>query len=141
MITKYERSVFINSEINTRQGQIQSLQFPSGSFAVSQNERMELILESFSCRKNWYNVNSTNNIFYVYDPAGPTYTECVIPAGNYMSFDTPAAAGPPAIGASLCEGIVSALTAAGFGGTCEYDPLKRKLTITPTGFAAGAYIV
>jgi hypothetical protein len=143
MITKYERSVFINSEINTRQGQIQSLQFPSGSFAVGPNERMEMILDTFHCRRNWYNINQTNGIFYVYDPAGPSYTECIIPAGNYMSFDTPSAPGPPAIGAPLTEGIVSALVNAGYGAasTCVYDPNTRKLTISPVGFPAGAYIV
>jgi len=143
MITKYQRSVFLNSEINTQQGQIQRLNFPSSSFNVSQNEQMQITLSSFHARRNWYNINQTNGIFYVFDPAAPSYTECIIPAGNYMSFDTPAAVGPPAVGASLCEGIVSALVNAGYGAgsTCTYDANTRKLTITPVGFPAGAYIV
>lgn len=141
MITKFQRSVFLNSEINTQQGQIQRINFPSSSFNVSQNEQMRITLSSFHCRRNWYNINATNNIFYVFDPAGPSYTECIIPAGNYMTFDTPSAVGPPSIGAPLTEGIVSALVNGGYGGTCTYDANTRKLTITPTGFPAGAYIV
>lgn len=143
MITKFQRSVFLNSEINTQQGQIQRINFPSSSFNVSPNEQMQLTLSTFHCRRNWYNINQTNGIFYVYDPAGPSYTECIIPAGNYMSFDIPAVAGPPSIGASLCEGIVAALVNAGYGAgsTCVYDANTRKLTITPVGFPVGAYIV
>jgi hypothetical protein len=142
MITKYQRTVFLNSEINTKQGQIQALNFPSSSFNVSQNEQMKITLSTFHCRRNWYNINATNSIFYVYNPAGSVYTECRIPEGNYESFDTPAAVGPPAVGESLCEGVVAALVNAGFvGSTCTYDPRTRKLTITPVGIPAGAYIV
>jgi len=143
MITKFQRSVFLNSEINTKQGQIQRINFPSSSFNITPNEKMKITLSTFHCRRNWYNINQTNGIFYVYDPAGPSYTECIIPAGNYMSFDTPSAVGPPAIGASLCEGIVSALVNAGYGAgsTCTYDPNTRKLRISPVGFPVGAYIV
>ena len=80
MKVKFARNVFVDSEINSiGNGQISKINFPPSAFSIAPGEMMRMILTSFEMRRNWYNVNPSNNTFYLYDPAGAgTYSPIVI---------------------------------------------------------------
>ena len=132
MKVKFARNVFVDSEINSiGNGQISKINFPPSAFSVAPGELMRMILTSFEMRRNWYNINPTNNTFYLYDPAGAgTYTPIVIAQGTYPTF------------ALLTTAIQNAVVAVVAGSTVVYDPILRKYTITlGAGVPAGAYFV
>ena len=62
---------------------------------------MALTLQQFSIRRNWYNINPTNNTGYIYIDA--TYHQFNIPVGVYATFD------------ALSLGIQAALNSAATG--------------------------
>ncbi len=125
------RLVYIDSEINAvGNGRVSQVNFPSSIFSVSQGQTMRMVLNSFEMRRNFYSVNPTNNTFYLYDPAGPTYTEIQIAPGNYQTF------------AELETAITTAVAAVVAGSTCVYTSITRSFTITLGGGApAGSFIV
>jgi len=125
------RLIYIDSEINAvGNGRVSQVNFPSSVFSVSQGQQMRMTLNSFEMRRNFYSVNPTNNTFYLYDPAGPTFTEIQIAPGNYQTFTELATAVQIAV-----AGVIA-------GSTCIYTSITRKLTITlgPTA-PAGSYLV
>lgn len=115
--------LFIDSSVNSH-GDKTKVMVPPSSFAASKNERMALTLQSFSMRRNWYNINDTNRFFYLF--YNTTYHEVAIAAGVYSTF------------ASLVTGISDALTttigplAEISSGTVTYDALTRKFSIALT---------
>lgn len=133
MKVKYSRNIWIDSELNGiggRGGEVAQIHFPPQSFTANKGEVMRLILTSFEMRRNFYNINANNNKFYLYDPAGPTFTEIAIEQGNYTDFTT------------LATAIQTATAAVVGGSTCTHDALKRKFTITLGGGApAGSFLV
>lgn len=64
-IINRRRNIFINSEQYHRKNGDVNLQFPGDDFAVNKNEMMRISLESFVMRRPFYNVNDTNNKFYI----------------------------------------------------------------------------
>lgn len=140
MIVKYARNVFIDSEINqVGNGEQIKLNFPSSSFNVKTDERMKLTLTTFEFRKNWYDVNPSNNTFYWYDPSlapANQYTPLVLEPGNYETFapTAPAGATPPL---TLGDAIINAINAHAplTGATMTFNLQKRKYTIDLTGSA------
>ena len=132
MKVKYARNVFIDSEINSiGNGQISKINFPPSAFNVAPGEMMKMILTSFEMRRNWYNINPSNNTFYLYNPAGAgTYTPVVIAQGTYSDF------------ATLATAIQTAIVAVVAGSTVSYNAILRKFTITLGGTApAGSFFV
>ena len=81
--------IFIDSSVNTH-GDKTKVIVPSHPFSATGGERMALTLVSFAMRRNWYNVNPTNNTFYVY--VSNTHHEVRITPGVYSTFATLAAA-------------------------------------------------
>ena len=77
------RLIFIDSSVNTH-GDRSHISLPPHPFTAIGNERMSLTLLSFSIRRNWMNINATNNTFYIYTAS--TFYECVIPPGVYNTF-------------------------------------------------------
>ncbi len=132
MKVKFARNVFVDSEINSiGNGQISKINFPPSAFSIAPGEMMRLILTSFEMRRNWYNVNPSNNTFYLYNPAGAgTYSPIVIAQGTYATF------------ASLATAIQTAIVSVIAGSTVVYDATLRKYTITlgPTA-PAGSFLV
>ena len=128
-MVRNSRLVFIDSEINTvgNRGKAKVL-IPNSPFSVSGTDRMRLTLLSFDMRRNWYNVNQTNQILYINDGAD-TYTEVVIPAGSYYTY------------AELAAAIQTGLRAHLATATCEYSDSTRKLSFTLTGAGANAFLV
>ena len=132
MKVKFARNVFVDSEINSiGNGQVSKINFPPSAFNVAPGEIMRMVLSSFEMRRNWYNVNPSNNTFYLFDPAGAgTFTPIVIAQGTYPTF------------ALLTTAIQTAVAAVVAGSTVTYDPILRKYTITlGGGVAAGAFLV
>jgi len=147
MIVKFARNVFIDSEINSvGNGQISKINFPPSAFAVAPKEQMKLTLTSFEMRRNWYNVNPSNNVFYFYNPTvlpAVQYTPIIIQQGTYDSFapTAPTGAVPPA---SLGDAIINGITAIPLlaASTIAYSQYTRKYTITiPAGLPAGSGFV
>jgi len=138
------RNIFIDSEqYHTVNGERVIVNFPANSFHALDGEHMKLTLTAFEMRKNFYNINSYNNKLYMYDNAGGTYSEIVIPAGDYYRFGSNAS-----VANSLCEAIYTGLDNAGFtpSGTSQvtYDINTRKISINMTGasnYTAGDYFV
>ena len=77
------RLLFIDSTVNTN-GDQSRINLPPHPFSAVGNERMSLTLLSMSIRRNWYNINPTNNIFYLY--TNSTFYECYITPGVYATF-------------------------------------------------------
>ena len=107
---------------------------PPRSFSASGNEQMSLTLQSFSIRRNWYNINPTNNTGYIF--VDNTYFQFSINPGLYASFapDPLASDLAGAIQTSLAAcveahtslvGIISAVT-------CTYSIQTRLFTIVFT---------
>ena len=142
MKTTYFRNVFLDSEIGTiGNGQVSRVHFPSTAFSITSNQMMKLVLTSFEMRRNFYSIQKFNNTFFLYDPAGPTYTKCVIPVGSYRTFSGDPTATPPPAG-SLGAAIQSAVqTALGGTTTVSWSEVSRKWDITNTLIPAGAYFV
>ena len=75
---------------------------PPSAFSASPHERMALTLQSFSIRRNWYNINPTNGIFYLLI-ANVHYQIAIVP-GVYATFNNLAVAINDAIiGAQLVQ--------------------------------------
>lgn len=143
MITKFQRNVFIDSEINSvGNGQVSKINFPPSAFNVAPKEQMKMTLTSFEMRRNWYPVNPTNNTFYWYDPTAALATQyipIVVLQGNYDSF-----ADAPLTVASLLGAILAAinLVPALAGTTATYSEVSRKYTfVIPAGLPAGSGFV
>ncbi len=142
MKTTYFRNVFLDSEIGTiGNGQVSRVHFPSTAFSITSSQMMKLVLTSFEMRRNWYSINKYNNTFFLYDPAGASYTKIVIAPGSYRSFAGSPTASPPTAG-SLGKAILDAVQLA-LGGTTtvEWNDVSRKWNITNTLIPAGAYFV
>ncbi len=147
MIVKFARNIFIDSEINAvGNGQISKINFPASAFSVAPKEQMKMTLTSFEMRRNWYNVNPSNNVFYFYDPTLPAATQfapIIIEQGTYDEFapSAPAGATPPvSLGDAIINGINAVAALA--GSTIAYSQFTRKYTITiPAGLSAGSGFV
>jgi len=133
MQSVFFRNIFIDSEINNSGTGTQCrVIFPSQSFGIKGKQFMKLKLSTFSMRRNWYNINITNNTFYLFNfPLATNYTQFTIAPGNYTSFATLATA----IQASITA--VAALAAT----VVTYDNTTRKFTITLAGAIATSYFV
>ena len=88
MKTKYSRLMFIDSEINTvgQHGKCKIL-IPNHPFSVHGEEKMRLTLLSFEMKRNWYNINQTNNTFYISIPSSNVFEPVQIKPGVYDTFD------------------------------------------------------
>ena len=124
------RKIFIDSENNSfGSGEQSKIIFPSIPFSTqTSNQIMKISLSTFEMRKSFYNINQTNNKFYLFNPSSSTYTEIVIEPGNYEKYT------------DLAIGIKNALVAVLAGSTCTYIANKRKFEIG-LGGAAGSYLV
>lgn len=125
------RNIFVDTESNSfGSGEQSKIIFPSIPFStLSSDEVMKIELSTFEMRKNWYNINQTNNKFYLYDPSGSAHTEITIAPGNYATYN------------ELATAIQGAVAAVLVGSTCVWLPLERKFQIVLSGPPAGSYLV
>jgi hypothetical protein len=88
MKVRESKLMYIDSEINTvgNQGKAKII-VPNHQFTVYGSEQMRLTLISFEMRRSWYNINQSNNEFYLYSDAGSVFFPVVIAPGLYTKFD------------------------------------------------------
>ena len=77
------RMIFVDSSVNTHHDRTK-ISLPPHPFSAVGAERVAFSLQQFSIRRNWFNINPTNNTGYVYIDA--TYHEFVITPGVYSTF-------------------------------------------------------
>jgi len=131
MKTVYYRNVILDSESGSVRGDqlATKLNFPPYNFQARHGQLMGMRLSQFQMRRNFYNINETNNQLYLYDPAGAgTYTSIVIAPGDYTTM------------AALNTALTAAVNAAFVGSASTYDPLTRKFTITMAGTPPGSFL-
>lgn len=83
------RNIFLDSElVPYGNGESWRVALPPSSFTCKANQMMRLTLVNFEMRKNWYEVNDTNNTFFIYDAtAGQNILyPVIIPPGSYRAF-------------------------------------------------------
>ena len=130
MSVKNSRLIFVDSEINTVSNQAKAkILVPPQPFSVHGGDHMKLTLVSFEMRRNWYSVNQTNCVLYIFTPSTTTYQEIIIPPGSYDTFAKLAAA--------VQVGLRTVLATA----ECVFDEASRQLTFTLTGAAADSHLV
>ncbi len=134
METAYTKNIFLDSSINTEgnDGRLARWICPAEGFSVANQQYIKMTLNSFSMRRNWYNINQYNCIFYSKD--GTTYTEYIIQQGNYTTFT------------SLATAIQNAIQVVHPLATVAWDTTSRKFAIDMTAvpildFPAGAFFV
>lgn len=130
------RNIFIDSEqYHTTNGERVIVNFPASSFHVLQGEHMRLTLTAFEMKKNFYNINSRNNLFYHYDSTASNYTKIEIAKGDYFRFGSDGT-----VANSFCEAIYEATSNAGFTGISAadvtYNINTRKIKIDMTNVTA-----
>ena len=129
--------MFLDSRMHSHNDRTKVL-LPSRPFTASGEEKMSLTLMQFSMRRNWYNINETNNQGYVHNVTDDTYHHFEIEPKAYYAFES-AQAGDESLKdavnqafGSLCaqttatgglSGIISSIVAA-------YDTQTRKFTFT-----------
>jgi len=123
IIDKYYKNVFLDSSINTigGDGRFAKWSLPSSYFNCANNQYIKVLLNSFSMRRNWYNINFNNNTFFATD--GTTFVPIVIAQGDYTTY------------ADLATAIQTALVATYAGATCTFTAETRKFTLNMTGAA------
>ena len=111
---KSSRLLIIDSELNSvsERGKCRVL-IPNHPFSVSGTDKMSLTLLSFVMRRQWYNINKTNNEFYLYSLSNNVYIPVIITPGVYTKFQggtyTAAGAGLDPTGKGLGHAISDAL--------------------------------
>lgn len=88
-----QRNIFINTEtLNFGDGQQCRISVPPAPFTLKANQRMKLSLQSLQVRRNWYDINQSNNTFFfslhLPGSGGDVIYPCIIPPGTYYSFGT-----------------------------------------------------
>jgi len=103
---------------------------PPRSFSATGNEAISLTLQSFSIRRNWYNINATNNTGYIYEINNTSAFEFQITPGVYTSFTALKTAIEAALDA--CIAANSQLSVWLTAATVAYDSTTRLFTISLT---------
>ena len=121
------RLIFIDSSVNTHGDRTRVL-LPPRSFTASGNEQISLTLQSFSMRRNWYNINATNNTAYIF--CDGVHYEFEIQVGFYQLFSGIASA--IASGLNTCINANTALSTLFASATCTHSSTSRLFSITFT---------
>ena len=117
------RMLFIDSSVTTHHDRCK-ISLPPHPFSAVGSERVAFSLQQFSIRRNWYNINETNNTGYIY--VASTHHEFRITPGAYASFT------------ALSTALASALNAAATtiakitSFAVTHDPTSRQFVITVT---------
>ena len=115
------RMIFLDSSVNTHHDRTK-INVPPHPFSAVGTERIALSLQQFSIRRNWLNINPTNNTGYVYVDA--TYHEFIIAPGAYSTFAELSVALQNALNV-VAAGIAKIDTI-----TVTHSSVIRKFTIT-----------
>ena len=117
------RMLFLDSSVNTHYDRTK-INVPPHPFSAVGSERFSLSLQQFSIRRNWLNINPTNNTGYIYLDA--TYHEFTITPGVYATFAELSTALQTALNATANASIAKI---ANDGFTVAHSSVSRKFTI------------
>lgn len=156
---KQSRLMIIDSELNSvsERGKCRIL-IPNHPFSVQGESKMRITLLSFVMRRQWHNINQTNNEFYLYTASNNLFVPVTIAPGVYAKFGggtyTAAGAGldpePKGLGHAISDALqesVIALNAALSSGvtvsTALFNTNTRGFSFTfgGTGLPADLQIV
>ena len=112
---KESKILFLDSRAGHQLDHKSRINFPTESFSAQGNELIRLTLLEFNMKRTFYNINSTNNKFFIYDPSNSAEIPITIPQANYKT------------GTAIATAIQSASTNIT---TCTFEPLTEKLTLT-----------
>ncbi len=90
------KNMYINTEsLAYGNGDSWRVSIPPAPFSCKANQRMRLTVLNVEMRKNWYEVNQTNNVFFIQLNIANVYSwyPVIIPPGSYRSFGPTVAAG------------------------------------------------
>lgn len=118
--------IFVDSSVNTHHDRTK-ISLPPHPFSAVGAERVAFSLQQFSIRRNWFNINPTNNTGYVY--VDTTYHEFVVAPGVYSTFAALATAIKAALNATA--GTIAKI--AGFDVTHNATNRKFEITVTMAG--------
>jgi hypothetical protein len=122
---KESKILFLDSRAGHQENHKSRINFPTESFSAKGNELIRLTLLEFNMKRTFYNINSTNNKFFILNSSTNTPIEVEIPQGNYGS------------GTVLASTIQSNSNIA----TCTFDTKTERLTITlESSLGAASYL-
>ena len=124
MKSDLSRLIFIDSSVNTH-GDHAKVLVPPHPFGAVGSERIALTLISFCQRRNWYNVNATNNTFYLFQNG--VHYEVQIAPGVYSNFTGAGGLGP-ALEVAL-QAVIGGMNQIG-AVTVLFDATTRRYQIT-----------
>jgi len=131
-IVEATRNIFIDTEQYHTSKDLVNVLLPNSEFSVSKDQSIRITLEQFEAQKKWYNVNTNNNKFYIYDSSGTgSYTQVEIAQGDYFNFGADQTSVD-----SFCAGIYQALVDVSSGyapDSVTYNVNTRKLSIDMSG--------
>lgn len=133
-VVKQSRLLFLNTDTLTNGVSDKAkVILPNNSFSVCCGDTMRLTLLQLVMSRNFHNVSSVNNVFYVRDDSTDNYKEILIPEGSYVTHD--------ALADAIQVGLRNFGGADHTGSTCTYDDDTRKLFITMPGVSNTSYLV
>lgn len=122
---KESKILFLDSRAGHQLNHKSRINFPTESFSAKGAELIRLTLLEFNMKRTFYNINSTNNKFFILNSADNSETAVTIPEGNYQT------------GAALATAIQSNSNIS----TCTYNTNTEKLTINIANtFGSGSYL-
>ena len=131
-VVKHSKTIFIDTDTLTNGVSSKARVLFPPMFQTCCDDRMKLTLLQLVLPKRFYNINSTNKLFYVRDSTADTYIEVEIPEGTYTTHDDLAAA--VQVGLRAADATLA-------NATCTYDDNTRKLSITMPGVSTTSFIV
>lgn len=131
-VVKHSKTIFIDTDTLTNGVSSKARVLFPPLFQTCCDDKMKLTLLQMVLPNRFYNINSTNKIFYVRDSLADTYIEVSIVEGTYTTHTLLATAIQVALRAAH-----SSLADA----TCTYDGNTRKFTITMPSVSSTSFIV
>tara|TARA_R100000951_G_scaffold85070_1_gene72785 strand:+ start:2705 stop:3733 length:1029 start_codon:yes stop_codon:yes gene_type:complete len=139
MASTNQKNIFIDTEQYHDSTNSVQLLFPSQTLVVPQGYGMKLSLQQFFMKKCFYNINSYNSEFYIYNKPNKTYKKVNLIHGDYHKFGIDATTDY-----SLCKNISDALGALSPPlnlSYVKYDENTRKIKIDSSDLDDNNYIV
>lgn len=136
MSSTNQKNIFIDTEQYHGSDNKAHLLFPSQTLVVPQGFGMKLSLQQFNMKKCFYNINSYNNTFYIYNTATTNYTEVKIAEGNYYTFGA-----SDSVADSLCKSIKTALASVSVNVGVTYNINTAKIELISNDLSTTNYIV
>ena len=127
--------LFLDTEsaVNGASHGVAKFHLPTQAFSTFSGEYQQLTLLNFEMRRSWYNINDSNNKFYLFSATGSHLEEVTIVPGTYSEYTDLATA----IALAINDALPAYVTGSGIGSIAlaatspvTYSPISRKFSIT-----------